>query len=141
MPESGGFDIVGHTADVRVEATGDSLEGALAWLATGMFSTMANVEKVEPREKVSFRVSSSSVETLAVDWLNELLYLFEAEAFLPAEYAVDVGADAISLKAECTGERADPKRHELRPGVKAATYHDVIVSQDGSWRIRVVLDV
>jgi SHS2 domain-containing protein len=46
------------------------------------------------------------------------------------------------LKADAYGEKADASRHELRGGVKAATYHMLKVAEDrGRWRIRVIFDV
>ena len=136
-----GFEIEEHTADVAVVATGADLGEALAWLAKGMFSIIAELEHVRPRETVEFSVSAHDPESLAVDWLNELLYRFEVDGFLPRDFRVAPNQDRTSLRARCVGERLDPSRHSILLGVKAATYHELQVSHNGEWRIRVVLDV
>ena len=87
------------------------------------------------------RVASSDREALAVDWLNDLLFRYEAEGFLPKEFEVSVDQTGTALEARCTGERADPARHRLGTAVKAATYHALKVSEGGECRVQVVLDI
>ena len=137
----GGFEILEHTADVGVVATGDTLAEALAWLAKGMFSMIVDLEGVEPVTSSEVKVSSADPETLAVDWLNELLYVYESQGFVPKECRVSVDESGTSLTARCMGEPVDPERHALGTDVKAATYHRLEVRHDGEWRLRVFLDV
>ncbi len=137
----GGFELVEHTADVGVIATGATLAEALAWVAKGMFSVIVNLDKVEPREQIEVSVESADTHALVVDWLNELVYRHEAEGFVPCEFRVTVGDDRASLTATCEGEPVDPMRHGPLDVVKAATYHKLDVSHDDEWRIRVFLDV
>jgi len=137
----GGFRLLDHTADVRVQATGDDFVEALSWVATAMFSVIADLDAVETRQTIEVAVKSDDRETLVVDWLNELLYRFEAEGFLPKVFHVSVNEGGTEINARCGGESADPDRHRIRPGVKAATYHDLEVVHNGEWRIQVVLDL
>ncbi len=137
----GGFQYLEHTADLGVVSRGDDLGSALAWLAIGMFNVIADLDTVEPRETLDLSVSSVDTESLAVDWLNELLFRHEAEGFLPKEYQVTVNEAGTALEARCWGEPADEERHRLRPAVKAATYHALQVSHDDGWRIQVILDM
>jgi SHS2 domain-containing protein len=47
-----------------------------------------------------------------------------------------------SLKAESWGEKLDTARHNLRSGIKAATYHMLrVAKEDGHTSIRVIFDV
>ena len=137
----GGFEAFEHTADVGIVATGDSLAEALSWAAIGMFSIIVDLATVQPRSEIDVSLSSTDPETLAVDWLNELLFRYEADGFLPAEFRVTAGADGASLSARCLGEPVESGRHTFRTAVKAATYHDLKVTHNGTWRIQVVLDV
>ena len=137
----GGFEILDHTADVGVAARGETLAEALSWLATGMFSVIADLERVGDGESLEVSVSSHDTGSLVVDWLNELLYQHEALGLLPKEFDVSVDADGKSLTARCAGETFDAERHRGLTAVKAATYHQLEVSHNGEWRIQVVLDV
>ena len=137
----GGFEYLEHTADVGVVARGDTMAEALSHLASGMFSVVADLDAVAARQTRSVSVASVDTESLAVDWLNELLFHFEASGFLPREFHVTAADGGTSLEARCVGEQADTERHHVRAAVKAATYHRLQVSHDGEWRIQVILDM
>ena len=137
----GGFELLEHTADLGVVGRGGDLAEALAWTATGMFSIIADLDTVASLETIHVSVDSADPEALAVDWLNELLFRFEAEGFLPKEFHMSVSETGTALEAWCVGEPVDPTRHRIRSSVKAATYHALDVSHDGEWRIRVILDI
>ena len=117
-----GFEIEEHTADVAVVATGADLGGALAWLAKGMFSIIAELEHVRPRETLEFSVSARDPESLAVDWLNEVLNR-------GASWAVDRGLgdpDDIEVTEESgcmqdTGADAVGERPKTRGGPQLGT--------------------
>ena len=138
---AGTFELLEHTADVGIVATGASLEEALAWAAKGMFSVITDLDTVAPRESREVAVTSPDQEALVVDWLNELLYRYEAEGFLPREYNVNLDEAGTGLKAECWGESVDLERHQILTSVKAATYHELQLSHNSQWRIQVILDV
>ena len=135
------YEMFEHTADLGVVGRGDTLAEALEWAATGMLGFMADPDRVEECETVWLSIVATDREALAVDWLNELLFRFEVDGFLPTELKVEVDTGRDSLKALCSGERYDPKRHNTLLGVKAATYHELEVSQGVEWMVRVILDI
>ncbi len=130
-----------HTADVGIAANGDTFADALAWVAIGMFSVIADLDLVRENSSVDVHVESSDRDSLVVDWLNELLYIFDTNQFLPKTFEVSVSQDLTGLTASCSGEPVDLDRHIFYTDVKAATYHDLQVSSDARWNIQVVLDV
>ena len=135
-----GYQILDHTADVGIAASGNTLAEALAFLAEGMFALIADPETIGVSDSLEFCVSSTDEEALAVDWLNELLYRYEADGFLPKEFCICVEEEGKALTARCCGEKVDPQKRVFTQ-VKAATYHGLEVSHNGEWRIQVVLDV
>ena len=135
-----GYQILDHTADVGIAASGNTLAEALAFLAQGMFALIADPETIEVSGSLEFCVSSTDEEALAVDWLNELLYRYEADGFLPKEFYICVEEEGKALTARCSGEKVDSQKRVFTQ-VKAATYHGLEVSHNGEWRIQVVLDV
>jgi SHS2 domain-containing protein len=138
----GSFELIEHTADLGVVGRGDTLAEALEWVAIGMLGFMADLDQVRERETVSLSIAASDREALAVDWLNELLYRFEADGFLPKRLEVTVNDDGTALDATCVGEVVTAGSMDVRAAVKAATYHSVEVVQDGGgWRVRVYLDI
>jgi SHS2 domain-containing protein len=67
-------------------------------------------------------------ESLVV-FLNELLYLWDAEKFLPGRFSVSKERGRLVVHA--TGEIFDPGRHPVKKEVKAATYHKFSIQQQG----------
>lgn len=137
----GEFLLLEHTADVGILASGESLAEALSWAAKGMFSLIVELDDVVPKESLEISVTSPDPSALIVDWLNELIYRYEAEGFLPKEFDVTVDKKGTTLQARCMGESLDLERHRILSSVKAATYHGLEASHNGEWRIQVILDV
>ena len=137
----GSYEYLEHTADLGVIGHGKDMADALAWLAVGMFSSMIELESIVPRDTIELTVDSGDPESLAVDWLNELLFRFEADGFVPTKFDVTVSESNSSLEAKCIGETADPQKHRFLTAVKAATYHDLKVTHNDGWHFQVILDI
>ena len=119
------YEELDHTADVGIRSYGATLEELFGNAAAGMFSVMADPEKVEPVGEVEVRVQGGDLVELMVNWLQELLFLHETQHLLLCEF--DVALDGLKLQARARGERIDKRRHELRTVVKAVTYHHLKV--------------
>lgn len=135
-----GFRILEHTADVGVAACGEDLREAFANAARGLTNVIADLEAVQEREERRVQVSAPDLEGLLVAWLGELIYLFDVEHLLFRRFQITELTDT-SLTARCFGEQADPARHRVKMGVKAATYHQLQVVSGPPSRIQVYLDI
>jgi SHS2 domain-containing protein len=135
------FDVVEHTADTGIVAYGTDMPEAFANAAYGMFSLMADLRQVREETSRYVEAEASDRESLVVSWLNELLYIFDAERIIFRRFDI-LQVTNTRLKAEVYGERVDASRHRLRGGIKAATYHMLKVAErrDGC-SIRVIFDV
>jgi SHS2 domain-containing protein len=134
------FDIIDHTADVGIVAYGAELKEAFANAAYAMFTLIADLEGVREEICRQIEVQAEDRESLLASWLNELLYLFDAERIIFKRFEVmELGEN--SLKAEGYGELIDATRHSLKAGVKAATYHLLRVAKDDGYSVRVIFDV
>lgn len=137
-----GFTLFEHTADVGVRAWGGSRETVFEEAAKGMFSLVCDPQTVGREEKLPVRVEAPSgdFELLLVAWLNELLYLFEAQRIVFSEFRV-LELTANGLTAEVAGE-ALGSHHAVCGGVKAATYHGLkLAPTTDGWEAEVILDV
>ncbi len=130
-----------HQADLGLLVHGTSGPELFAEAALAFFSLVCDLDRVEERDRYELAGEAGGVEELLVDWLNDLVYLFEGEGVVCRRIALPVWS-VTSYRAELFGEPADPGRHNLRGVVKAATYHGLSVTQDESgWHARVILDV
>lgn len=135
------FDFIEHTADVGIVAYGASLEDALANVAYAMFTLIADLEGVVEEVCRDIEVQAEDQDSLIVGWLNELLYLLDTEGIIFKKFEV-VELGESSLKAKAYGEPLDAERHNIRGGVKAATYYMLQVTKnDDVYSVRVIFDI
>ncbi len=130
-----------HTADLGIRASADTRQGLFAEMGLALFSVIvANLDEVRPVVRRTLRVEGQDPEYLLVDWLSELLYLYEHASY--AASRIDVAFDADGMAAELAGEKLDAARHRREHEVKAVTYHELRVEQtsDG-WMAEVILDI
>lgn len=133
------FELIEHTADMGLVAYGHDLAEAFANAAYGLFSIMADLGRVQERESRQVELKEEDMEALLFEWLNYLLYVFDVEGLLLKRFDME-RFDGSSLKATCHGEKYDPSRHQLKTGVKSATYHMMKVDGEKN-QVRVIFDV
>ena len=132
------FEEIDHTADLCIRAYGSDLKELFECAARGMFGLM-QCEPGGPGQRVCHHIliQADDVETLLVDWLNELLYLCEAEQELYDVYDTS-HLDERRLEATVSGVTNHPP---LR-GIKAATFFDLHVTRNSSgYQATITFDV
>lgn len=135
------FETIEHTADIGIRAFGATLTEAFENAAVAMFSLITDLDSVKPVDEYTIAVMADDSETLLVEWLNELLYLFESNSVLFCRFKV-MELGETSLKASAFGETIDPARHKLETDIKAVTYHMLKIARvDSSWSATVIFDV
>ncbi len=149
------FSFFDHTGDIGVRVRARTLDELFRDAAAAFTDAITDPARIEPRRSVSLTLESPAADLLLVDWLNEILYRFDAEQFLVGAVEVhidrpDVGgggsnaaaAAAFALHATLSGEPFDPQRHGVKVLIKAITYHalEVREGRDG-WHAMVVFDI
>ncbi|MBI2907057.1 MAG: archease [Chloroflexi bacterium] len=133
------FDLIEHTADIGLIAYGNTLAEAFSNAAFGMFSIIAELDNVEERASRTLELAEDDTEALLFEWLNGLLYLFDVDSLLLKRFDIQE-FDGLHLKAVCHGEPYDPERHDIKLGVKAATYHQMRIDREKN-QVQVIFDV
>ncbi len=134
------YEILSHTADLRIKATGTvmaelfaaGLEGVCHILKPGFDFTK------EPDIYIEIEVSSFDISSLFVDFLAEALFIMHSEKLLLAAANMSFGG-AKSLHAVCAGYKADM----FDKDVKAITYHEaeIITNSSGLIECTIVPDI
>lgn len=134
------FELRGHTADVAVHATGDTLGEAFAAVADGLSAAMCEDIPDGDHPRISLSVEAESKESLLFDFLDEVIYLRDVHAVLPADHETRVHDDA-NWRVDGSF-RAIPFAEVIARDVKAVTYSEMDINQtDDSWEVYVVFDV
>ena len=133
------------TADIAFEATGRDLPELFRDAADATVNVMIdNIDAIHPVETRQIELSNDKLDMLLFDFLQELIFLKDAERLLLRIRKVQIAErdENYFVEATAEGEPLDTERHLQRADVKAVTLHDFSVEQtkDG-WKARVLLDI
>jgi protein archease len=135
------FEIIDHTADIGIIAYGTDIEEVFSNAALALFSLITEPESIKEKAHLDLKVSSEDRDSLLVEWLNELIYFFDAKHLLFNRFEIE-SLTNNELKATCHGEGFDPLRHKIKRGVKAATYHMLKLEKNGGgYKAQIILDI
>ena len=135
------YEFFDHTADIGIRAQGATLAELFVRLAHGLTELLAEDSKLTPRQARPIQLSATNAGSLLLAWLQELLFLFSTERFLPVEYGLEEVTET-SLRGEVRGDTFDPARHAQGREVKAITRHLLEVRRrDGMWHGQVIVDI
>ncbi|MCK9596066.1 archease [Candidatus Pacearchaeota archaeon] len=144
-----------HTADMKFQAFGKTVEKVFINSASALKDAMAKGIKVAEIKKKIINIKRKDSEALLYAFLEEILYLLDAENFLTirvskikiekntlkANQRFPFKQNEFNLKATVIGD--DASNYEFTNSVKAVTYNEMFVkkTENGSWVAQVVLDV
>ncbi|MHB1382262.1 MAG: archease [Thermoleophilia bacterium] len=135
------FETIEHSADIGIRAYGSTREEAFENDAVGMFSLIGDLGSVNPVDEYSITVEADDIETLLVEWLNELLYLYDSSSVLLSRFTVQELGETL-MRGTAFGETLDSARHHPETDIKAVTYHMLRLRRlNGAWSAEVVFDI
>lgn len=135
------FELYDHTADLGIRVRAESLEQLFAEAAQALLATIVlNDDEVAPVISKSITIQADELDLTLLDWLSELLFLFETERLVFSQF--DVSLDGTNLHATCFGQHVDESVHQLHHEVKAITYHQLkVVRADDHWLAELIVDI
>ncbi len=139
------YEYLEHTADAQFLAYGKNLEEVFENAALAMFNVMIDTTKVSEEMVEQVTLDSPDLESLLIDWLSELLYLFEVEEIVFKSFQVEEirqREDSYSIKARAYGEKYYPESHPFETEIKAVTYNQLKLEKTPEgWEAQVVVDL
>jgi SHS2 domain-containing protein len=133
------FKFLEHTADVKFQAYGKSLEEAFSNSALALAEVMTKKTKIKQVIKKKIKVSGKDTGSLLYNFLEEFLFLFDSEGFLLSKIK-KIKIKDNKLEADVAGDNV--KNYKISQDVKAITYNNMFVKKEkGKFIVQVVLDV
>ena len=132
------FKFLEHTADMKFQSYGKTLNGAFENAGLALKETIAPGLKI--RKKIE--VGGKDYEALLYSFLEKFLFLLDSENFLLSK--IKVKTKDNKLEAKITGDKAS--NYKFTNNVKAVTYNQMFVKkiknkEKYKWVCQVVLDV
>jgi SHS2 domain-containing protein len=114
------FEIVEHRADVGISVRGETLAELFADAARGMFFVICEQPPEGWPESHTITIRAADAEQLLVDWLSELLYLFEVKKFFTVAPEIE-SIETTQLRATVRGAQTRGVSYDTE--IKAVTHH------------------
>jgi SHS2 domain-containing protein len=143
------FELIEHTADLKIRVYGKTLQDLFIHALRGMFQSLdpisplcvynnGNFECTRLTQKHSITLDAPDISSLLVDFLSEALYLSDTlnEAYFDAIIAhlTEHHIEVEILGVPITGFEVVE--------IKAVTYHDLNIKQiNGIWQTDIVFDI
>jgi SHS2 domain-containing protein len=128
-------------SELAVRITGGSQADLFANSAFALFDVMADVSKVEIKERMNLEVEGTDRDDLMVNWMRELLYLYQGSGYLLREFNIREVRDTL-VKAEVCGEKIDPDRHEIKQEIGSVAFHKSRMEKTGNqWTAQVIFEL
>ena len=127
-----------HTADLKIRIHGQDREELFRNASWALAELLVEVgEPVPGSERTLNLPGAADYSLLLVDFMSELLYLWEAEGLV----FIATGQLEVSLQGvSATLEAFEPKAY--RQAIKAVTYHGLeIEDTEGGFQAKIIFDI
>jgi len=136
------YEIIEHTADVGLKVNGTTIKELFENAASGMFYIVAHKKSIaNEHKKIQIKKEVEDFEELLVDWLSELLYIFDSQKILFSNFKI-LELNNSGVIGEAFGEKIDPSKNTLQTEIKAVTFHDLKIEEDkNGFSCKIIFDV
>ena len=135
------YSLIDHTADLGIRVTAGSLNELFAEAVRALFSLLVRSNRHPRTEKRFIAVEGLDLEDLMVNWLREMLYLFNGKDKAVASVFVS-SVETTLIRAEVELYEIDFLRDEILEDIKAVTYHQIEVGPlKHGFVARVIFDI
>lgn len=132
------YKIIDHEADVGFEIYGKTLEDLYKNAVEALFSLI--IEPGERRPEKGKRFDLTDDQGLLIAFLNELLYLWDMEGFIPKDLSLKI--ESKKLTGTVIGGIYNPSRDKIKREVKAVTYHKFSIEETNDMlKATIIVDV
>ena len=147
-PPMSNYKFFNHTADIGIEISGRTKKDLFTNAAKALFDVLiesneskSNSEEKRQKRQRTVTVNGLDVEDLLINFLREILYLFNGEGWVLSQCEI-VESGNKRLKAQLIGEPFNKEKHLIKTELKAITYSGLSVEkQKSGWKARVIFDV
>jgi len=135
------YTLLDHTADLGIKIRGTDLKNLFENAGQALMHLMLRGKSLRKTSSKKIAVSGEDLADLMVRWLGEIHYLIEGENLVVNSINIH---NIIPSRLEATLKTVpfDPNIHEILSEIKAVTYHQIEVTDNGNqWEARVIFDV
>jgi len=132
------FELLEHKADLKIKVFGQDLAELFINAGLVIAEQQNPAVKNQPPEKwESIKINSPDLNSLLVDWLNEILSRSDLSQKVYTNFQIEELTDN-DLRAKIAGQKVVQKQIDI----KAATYHGLDIKQiNNHWQVIIIFDI
>jgi len=135
------YRITTRQSELAVRVLGNSQADLFANSAFALFDVMTEVAKVDIKDRIPLEVEGTDRDDLMINWMSELLYLYQGSGYLLKEFHIREVKDRM-VKAEVCGEKIDPDRHEINQEIRGVAHHQSRIQKTGDqWTAQLIFEI
>ncbi len=132
------YEFLDHTSEIKIKSYGKTQEETLQNLVLAISEYLSKNQKISSKKAKTIQAHGTDKENLLYNFIDELIYLYDAEYFIPLKAEITLLGN--NIKATIYGD--DTKNYHDLDHIKAATFSEMEFKKtDKEWIIQVVLDV
>lgn len=133
------FRILEHIADIKFRVFGKTIEDVFKNSAAALKEAICDKTRIKLKKERTIKIEGRDYESLLYKFLEEILYLLDAEDFLVGKIK-EIKIEGFRASAVFIGDNAS--NYKFTNNVKAVTYNDMFLKrQRSNWVAEFVLDV
>lgn len=137
------FIVYPTTADIGLKVFGYSLDEIFANTALGYYSLLNISREHHPQSEKTIDLNAKQKETLLVDMLNELIYIYDTEGFVGENTSVELHCSKeCNIRMHLKGFLCPIESVSPDVLIKAATYSNLSVEKkQDHWEGNIIFDI
>jgi len=139
-PKNADWKFLEHTADIRMEVRGATLEELFANAADGLTSLLSPGPPLPAESELDVSVEGGDNEQLLVNFLREILFRFQVNGFVMTTCEIAF-PEPTRLQARLHGRHVGSGEPQPDEEIKGVTYHDLTIRRNDGYSVRIVFDV
>ena len=131
-----------HATDAIFEVNASNLEEAFVVAAKSVIETILDTSTIDETQEKTMTVLGKDLRYLLYNWLEEIIILTITDGFAAKTISVSLEKNTeYKITAKFKGEKIDIKKHHFKVEIKAPTFHDMEIKQNGAVYMRYLLDL
>ncbi len=135
-------EIFEHTADAGIRAESSTLSEAFHEVSLAFTEIITGGSLPDTKNNFEINIESSSLDSLLVNYISHLIYLFDTENFLVSSVDVSIKSGlSNTVSGTLKGDFYNEAIHGYGVEIKAVSYHMLEISEGPPSKIVVILDL
>ena len=136
------YKFLDHSTDAIIEINAKDLKEAFSVAADAVINLTLDQDKVEEKASKEFVSQGKDLYYLLFSWLEEIPFILITEGFAIKRIEVNIEKnDSYKINAKAFGEILDLKKHNFKVEIKAPTFYDMVIRNEGEVYMKFLLDL